>query len=120
VRRRATTEIWENNMRKILVTGAAALFATLAIAAMPATASAGGVSFGVGYGWGGGYYGGWHPYHNHVYVQVPVVVDDYNDDESDWDMHVEWCEDHYQTYDEDTNLYFYKPGKQKACVSPYS
>jgi hypothetical protein len=107
-------------MRKLLVTGAAALFATLAIAAMPATANAGGISFGFGYG---GYDDDWYDYDDGIVVEVPIVVEDdydYDDDEDDSDAHTEWCEEHYQTYDEDTNLYFYAIGKQKECVSPFS
>jgi hypothetical protein len=34
--------------------------------------------------------------------------------------HVSWCESRYQTYNPHTNLYYYKPGLQKHCVSPYS
>jgi len=112
-------------MRKILVTASAALFATLAVAALPTSASAGGISVGFGYGYGG-YNDDWYDYHHGVVVEVPIVVedddyDDYDDyDDEDSDAHTEWCEENYKTYDEDTNLYFYKPGKQKECVSPFS
>ena len=34
--------------------------------------------------------------------------------------HVNWCESRYQTYDRSTDLYFYKPGQQRRCRSPYS
>ncbi|MHA1158797.1 MAG: hypothetical protein ACTSP2_08655 [Alphaproteobacteria bacterium] len=34
--------------------------------------------------------------------------------------HVQWCEDRFQTYDTTTDLYYYAPGKQRHCASPYS
>jgi hypothetical protein len=33
--------------------------------------------------------------------------------------HVHWCQAQYRTYNKHTNLYYYKPGHQKACRSPY-
>ena len=33
--------------------------------------------------------------------------------------HVWWCENHYRTYNRYTDLYYYRPGKQRHCVSPY-
>jgi hypothetical protein len=109
-------------MRKILVTASAALFATVAIAASALPASAGGISFGFGGGYHDGWHGhdGWHDGYG-VVVEVPIVdEDDYDDEDSDWDLHVEWCEDHYQTYDEDSDSYAYQVGKRTRCVSPYS
>ena len=34
--------------------------------------------------------------------------------------HVHWCEARYKTYNRYTDLYYYKVGKQRHCVSPYS
>ena len=34
--------------------------------------------------------------------------------------HVHWCESRYRTYNRYTDLYFYEPGKQRRCRSPYS
>ena len=34
--------------------------------------------------------------------------------------HVSWCEAKYRTYNRYTDLYYYKPGLQRHCVSPYS
>lgn len=34
--------------------------------------------------------------------------------------HVHWCKNRYQTYNASTNLYYYAPGLQRHCVSPYS
>ncbi len=98
-------------MRKILVTGTAALFTAFAIAASAAPASA----FGFGYGWGGGY--GWHDGVDLV-VEVPVY-DDNEDSDSDWQDHVDWCDDHYKTYDEDSDTYAYAVGKRTRCVAPF-
>jgi len=110
-------------MKKLVTLGLAAAFAALSFTAATAPAQAGGISFGFGgysddWGydhWDDDYYGGG------VYVEIDP--DDYDDDDyggSDWDKHVSWCENHFQTYDEDTDMYFYKPGKQKHCDSPWS
>jgi len=107
-------------MRKLLATAAAtAVIAVASVAATTAPASAG-FYFGVG-GFGP------HGYHHHhgygygggVVVEVPVY-EEYDASGVRYDRHVEWCGDHYKTYDEDTNLYFYKPGLQRECVSPFS
>ena len=38
-----------------------------------------------------------------------------------WDSrHVSWCQSRYRTYNRSTDLYFYKPGQQRRCRSPYS
>lgn len=34
--------------------------------------------------------------------------------------HIQWCEAKYRTYNRHTDLYYYKPGKQRHCRSPYS
>ena len=34
--------------------------------------------------------------------------------------HVQWCSWRYRTYNPYTNLYFYRPGRQRHCISPYS
>lgn len=34
--------------------------------------------------------------------------------------HIHWCKSHYKTYNPDTDLYYYAPGLQRQCVSPYS
>ena len=105
-------------MRKIATLGVAAVFAALTFTAATAPAQAGGISFGFGgyddYGWDNDWddddYG----------IVVEIDPDDYvvDEDEDDGDYHVSWCKSHYQTYDEDTDMYFYAPGKQKYCNSP--
>lgn len=94
-------------MRKILATA----FATTLIAAasVAATTPANAISFHFGVG---GF--GYHHYAPHVYVEAPVVYDSY----SDWDLHADWCSK-YKTWNPKTNLYYYVPGKQKPCISPY-
>ncbi len=110
-------------MRKILAAAiATTLIAAASVAVTAAPANAGGIYVGIGgwgSGWGPGY--GYYGYHHPRVVAVPVYEDDYDDYDTGGlpEAHVDWCDDHYQTYDEDTNLYFYKPGKQRQCVSPY-
>jgi hypothetical protein len=100
-------------MRKFVTLGIAAVFAALPLAMTTMPANAGGISFGFG-GYG---YDDW--YDDDIVIELDV--DDIDiDDVSDMDRHTEWCEDHFQTYDEDTDLYFYAPGKQKHCESPWS
>ncbi len=36
-----------------------------------------------------------------------------------YNSHVQWCLDHYRTYNPATNTYFRKPGVPAACYSPY-
>ena len=109
-------------MNRLLTASAATLLTIASIAASTAPASAGSVYFGFG-GGHGPWFDGYDPWDNHsgynsgIYVDVsPVIVDG----GSDWDAHVDWCEDQYQTYDPSTDLYFYAPGKQKRCNSPYN
>lgn len=33
--------------------------------------------------------------------------------------HVHWCQARYRTYNKYTDLYYYVPGKQRHCQSPY-
>jgi hypothetical protein len=108
-------------MMKIATLGVAAVFAALTFTAATAPAQAGGISFGFGdydddfgfdsdYGWDDDDYG----------IVVEIDPEDYvmDGDEDDDDYHVTWCKNHFQTYDEDTDMYFYAPGKQKHCNSP--
>ena len=100
-------------MKKILVTASAALFATVAIAASTAPASAGNFSFNFGVGgWGPGWYGpGW----GGVYVGGPH----YNSNA--WALHVDWCYDNKgPTYNPGNNTYVNHNGKLKYCNSPYT
>ena len=106
-------------MKKIATLGVAAVFAALTFTAVSAPAQAGGISFGFG-----GYdddFGFDHWDDDDDYgIVVEIDPDDYIVDEDDDDdsYHVSWCKSHYQTYDEDTDMYFYAPGKQKHCNSP--
>ncbi len=34
--------------------------------------------------------------------------------------HVRWCEANFKTYNRYTDMYYYKPGKQRRCNSPYN
>lgn len=101
-------------MRKLLMTGVATAFAAVLFAA-PA-----GAQFQFGYDDDDDDYGGG------VTIEVPIYDDDDNDYEDDDDYdggygndHVTWCKNHYQTYDEDTDLYYYAAGKQRHCNSPH-
>jgi hypothetical protein len=110
-------------MRKIATLGVAAVFAALSFATITAPAQAGGISFGFGgYDDDFGYDNDWDDdYGGGVYVEIDpddYVVEDDSDDGDD--RHTAWCESHYQTYDEDTDMYFYAAGKQKRCISPWS
>lgn len=98
-------------MKKIVVTSVAAVVTAVAVAAsaVPANAFSVGFSFGGGYGYHGG----------GVYVDAPVYVHPRPSYYSS-DPHVEWCLSRYRTYNPATDLYFYKPGKQRYCISPYS
>lgn len=99
-------------MSKLLTTGIAAIFSIgmLTMVAAPANA--------FGFGFGGGHHHG---------IDFEFDLDDLpdldvsdDDDDDVTDAHTEWCDAHYKTYDEDTNLYYYAPGKQRECVSPFS
>lgn len=104
-------------MRKFVTLGIAAVFAALPLAMTTMPANAGGISFGFGdFG-----YDGYDHWDDDDGIVIELDTDDIDiDDVSDMDRHTEWCEDQYQTYDEDTDLYFYAPGKQKQCISPWS
>ncbi len=39
---------------------------------------------------------------------------------SSYDLHVEWCEDRYRSYDERRDAFFGYDGYWHACISPYS
>lgn len=39
---------------------------------------------------------------------------------SDYELHVEWCEDRYRSYDERRDAYMGYDGYWHACISPYS
>jgi hypothetical protein len=107
-------------MRKIATLGVAAVFAALSFTAATAPAQAGGISFGFGGGYDDFGYDHWDDddYGGGIYVEIDP--DDYVVEDDGDDRHTEWCESHYQTYDEDTDMYFYKPGKQTRCISPWS
>lgn len=103
-------------MRKIVTFGIAAVFATLPLAMTTIPANAGGISFGFG---GIGH----HYYHDGWYdsgIVIEVEPEDMDDEDTDWEKHVSWCDDQFETYDEDTDMYFYASGKQKHCISPWS
>lgn len=101
-------------MKKVLVAGSAALFAAVSLAASAVPAAAGG-SFSFGFG-GYGPYDPWsYGHHGGIYVDVgpgPVYG------KSKWQKHVNWCFNHYKTYDPDSNHYMSKWGP-KECNSPY-
>jgi hypothetical protein len=104
-------------MRRILVAGTAALFAAFAVAASAVPASAGGISFGFG-GWHDNWHHDWYDDGYGIVVEVPIVdEDDY--DGYDWEDHVEWCDDQYQTYDEESDTYAYAVGKRTRCIAPF-
>lgn len=106
-------------MRKILALGAAAAFAAFSLTMTAVPASAGGISFGFGGGdWDDDYGGGIVLEFDTEDMYVPEV--EYETDYDSDDRHTDWCESQYQTYDEDTDLYFYAPGKQRQCISPWS
>jgi hypothetical protein len=107
-------------MRKILALGAAAAFAALSLTMTAVPANAGGISFGFG-----GYDSDWDDYDGGIVLEfdtddiyVPDVEYEVEDDGDD--RHVEWCEAAYDTYDADTDLYYYAIGKQRHCISPWS
>lgn len=102
---------------KIATLGVAAVFAALTFTAATAPAQAGSISFGFGdfdsdYGWDD----------EDIGIEFEVDTEDFvvDEDDSDKSEHVTWCEKKYQTYDEDTDMYFYAPGKQTYCISPWS
>ena len=105
-------------MKKLLATGFAIVAAaTVAITAAPASA------FSIGFGSDFGH-GDWDDHYWHddgVYIEFDVddYDYDYDDSYSNWDAHVDYCEERYQTYDPDTNLYYYAVGEQTECDSPY-
>ena len=106
----------ENIMNKLLATGFAILAAaTVAVTAAPASAFSIGFGSGYGYDWDDH---GWDD-DGGVYIEFDVDDYDYDDSYSSWDAHVDWCEEHYQTYDPDTNLYYYAVGQQTECDSPH-
>jgi hypothetical protein len=93
-------------MRTILASlTAAALIAVASVATTSGPANAGGISFSFGNG------------HHGFDIEFEVPVYDY--DEYTWDDHVEWCEDNYHTYDEDTDTYAYAPGQRTRCIAPF-
>lgn len=103
-------------MMKIATLGAAAVFAALTFTAATAPAQAGGMSFGLG-GLGG--------HDSDFGVEFEIEPEDFIveeveevDEDSDLSDHVAWCSERYQTYNEETDMYFYAPGKQRRCVSP--
>jgi hypothetical protein len=112
-------------MRKIATLGVAAVFAALSFTAATAPAQAGGISFGFG-DYDGDFdfgYDHWDDDDYGIVVEIDpddYIVEDDDYDASDSDNHTDWCEAQYQTYDADTDMYFYKPGKQKRCISPWS
>ena len=103
---------------KIATLGVAAVFAALTFTAATAPAQAGGISFG----FGGDYDFGSDHWDDDYGVEFEIDTEDFVVDEDDSDIsgHVAWCESKYQTYDEDTDMYFYAPGKQTYCISPWS
>jgi len=112
-------------MMKFATLGVAAVFAALTFTAVTtAPAQAGGISFGFGggdYGWDSDY--GWDDDdYGGIVVEIDpedfIVEEDDDDDDDDDSSHVSWCKRQYQTYDEDTDMYFYAPGKQRHCNSP--
>lgn len=108
-------------MRKIFATAiATSMIAAASIAATPASAGGFGLYVG-GYGWGGGYHHGWgHHYAPEIYVDVEPSYSEPVYAETAGDPHTAWCIDRFQTYDPQTDLYFYAPGKQRHCNSPYN
>jgi hypothetical protein len=112
-------------MNKMIVAATAALIATTAFVGATAPANAGNLNFSIGIGgWGPGYayapgyYGGGGVYvaPPPVYVQPQPV--------GNWQMHVNWCASHYNSYNPNTNMYVKKivNGQPvfKNCNSPYA
>lgn len=96
-------------MTKFFTTAAAALFATVAVAATTVPANAGG-SFGFSIGGG-------HGFHDH---HGGGVYFGFNDGPShgSWRRHVRWCFNHYASYNPNTNRYF-NGHRWKVCNSPF-
>jgi hypothetical protein len=108
-------------MKKLLALGTAAAFAVLSLTMTAVPASAGGISFGFGgfdSDWDDDYDSGIVLEFDTDDIYVPDVEYEVEDDADD--RHVDWCEAQYQTYDEDTDMYYYAPGKQRQCISPWS
>jgi hypothetical protein len=100
-------------MRKIFAAAIATTVIAAASVAATAPASAGSFNLHIGgFGWGAPYYGGYYP--------APVVVAPAPVYGNSWQAHVNWCSSHYVTYNPSTDLYFYAPGKQRHCNSPYN
>jgi hypothetical protein len=101
-------------MRKIFAAAIATTVIAAASVAATAPASAGSFNLHIGgFGWGNPYYGGY-------YTPAPVYVAPAPVYTGGWQAHVNWCSNHYVTYNPATDLYFYAPGKQKHCNSPYN
>ncbi len=80
-----------------------AILGTSAAALGTTTASAGGYGYGNNYG-NGGYNGGY---------QQPYK---YN---NNWQQHIDWCYDRYNTYNAHNNTYQPYSGPRQPCYSPY-
>jgi hypothetical protein len=100
-------------MRKLLMSGVATAFAA-ALFAAPASAQ-----FEFGYDDDDDDYGGGITIEVPVYEEPDDDEDEDDDDYSGGGDHEDWCDNQYQTYDRGTNLYYYAPGKQRECNSPY-
>ena len=101
-------------MRKLIVAASAALFTTLAVAASSVPASAGG---GVTFGFSGGHHD--HGWSGHRGGSVTFGFDSgRRDHRRAWQRHVNWCFDHYASYDPDSNRFF-NGHRWRQCRSPF-
>ncbi|MEM9473378.1 MAG: BA14K family protein, partial [Pseudomonadota bacterium] len=66
------------------------------------------------------YYNGFYYAYPWWLYSAPVVYYGTRYAGSNYDLHVEWCEDRYRSYDERRDAYFGYDGYWHTCISPYS
>ncbi|HEX9905552.1 MAG TPA: hypothetical protein VGA77_11360 [Propylenella sp.] len=109
-------------MKRIMATGVATLVTAMIVVAASSPANASHrkhiyFGFGGAHGWG---HHGWDP-HGQVYIDLTPPAPVYVAPAPVYgNAHVQWCAGAYVTYNPATNLYFYAPGKQRHCDSPYN
>jgi hypothetical protein len=63
-----------------------------------------------------------HHHHDRDFVFLGLGFPAYDDDyyyNSGYDAHVQWCLDHYRTYDPRTNSFIGRDGYRHACIGRY-